>query len=259
MTAELVIVIIGVFIALWVQQWNNERAEKRSAQLAADRIDQELLLNTRSVYGRLAITFCVDTRVKEIISGLEQSEHWKAMVQPVQTSDNRYPDQPPQAVRTGFQVFSTTAFEAAQSSGALDALDPNLSRLYRTLYRNLTEIRQAMNEMHEANMRLAILTEDRDLDQAQRLDFIQAARTIADRNYFAARASLSVLRSMEHLQPKGREQLYADVSDLYRFLRKGRGTCIRNNPVEIWAHPEDRWDRPQGNAADRQKDMLLPT
>ena len=64
---EMFIVVAGVFIALWVQQWGNDRIALRQAKEAADRMDEELLRNTASAYDRLAIAHCIDARLKDII------------------------------------------------------------------------------------------------------------------------------------------------------------------------------------------------
>ena len=129
---EILIVTIGVFIALVVQQWSQDRGWKGDLRVARQQMVSEMRDdNLPQAFTRVAMASCLDDQLSAIARGADTN------VSRNQINRLMVEIEPP--VRTS----NSDAYDAAVSSGALTHGGPQELMRWSTIYRVLPIMRNA--------------------------------------------------------------------------------------------------------------------
>ncbi len=153
---ELVVVVVGVLIALGLQQWAERRARLAELASAEEAIHREVLANLVFLVGRESISQCLSDRAHLVHNGMGQG-------------DDRWPGIKGSAVITDFEKVgpdtiggiynvqgeepSTNAWDSALASGVLRAMDRERFDKLVAIYADINKLRSSL-----ADEQLAIRT-----------------------------------------------------------------------------------------------------
>lgn len=227
-TMELVIVIAGVLIALWLQQWGERRRAIENMNAAEEAIHDELTTSLTSLLWREAISTCHLDRVALLKSMLmESGNQWPGLDENALIKNTITEETGIQMVVRGvyqrpINNYTKAAWNSALATGALAPMD-------RQRFARLVALYDQVESLSEAGIR-----ED------------QAA------------ATLSALSVPQEITPETRTRMLQALYELgatrftFNFVRQaGFVDAMRelgwNDRVEI-----DRWIR-DGEAEDRQQ------
>lgn len=129
---ELLVVVFGVLIALYAQEWASERQSRKAAVAAEGRIREEIYGNVVNNVERISLHQCLQQRLSRIAERLnEGSSDWKAFAY-------EYTDSGLFLVRRIYRTpsrnWSDDAYREALTNGALDSVSPERRALWSSLY-----------------------------------------------------------------------------------------------------------------------------
>jgi len=195
--AELVIVVAGVLIALYAQQWDSDRKSKKRGAEAEERIRVEIASNARVQLERLAIHACLRDRLKTIADKIRHGDNnWDALVfQPDGTSLWTFP----RIYRAPSRNYGSDAFQGAVSSGAIEVMEPGRQVGLGGMYRQYAKAAEINREEYAFAAQLDALTLGEPLDPAEK-QRILATVALLDRynglSALIARQSLTNMKSL---------------------------------------------------------------
>lgn len=183
---EFVVVVVGVLIALWLQEAaarENRRDDARKAEAA---IRAELDENLMGLVAWETTDICRRDRLREIDRILQSPGKSEPLLSHIftQSDDNaRISNQQRQQVYApmGGDMLDT-AWRSANASGAVSAFDPERYRALAGLYATLALIQQTFATDREVSAKLQLLAYDVPLAPETRARLIEA-HTIATRNW----------------------------------------------------------------------------
>lgn len=122
---EFVVVVFGVLIALWLQQWADGRREKVALQATEDAIHREVVANLIFLIGRETISQCLRDRAHEIHDQLGQEGPWPGIRGSSIITD--FAKSAPDTITGIYNVLgeepAASAWQSALESGTLSAMD----------------------------------------------------------------------------------------------------------------------------------------
>ena len=169
---EILIVTIGVFIALAVQQWSENRGWKSDLRDA----QQQMLIEIRDdnlpqAFARVAMASCLDAELNAIARGANSSVS--------RAEINRLVGEFEPPVRT----WDSDAYDAAVSSGALTHEGSQELMRWATIYRVLPIMRTAGIQEDQLIGDLAVLRDDRlPLTVDERSEIVRTAHRLKREN-----------------------------------------------------------------------------
>lgn len=176
---EVFVVVIGVLLALSVQQWAEGRALAQRGRDAEARIREELLSARIKVTERIAVHGCLKQRLIELRDGLiEGGSDWRATAVPEPVAGRLAFGR---VYRVPSRNFSSEAFRGAVSGGDLASLPPERIVSMSAAYGMLDKIERLNLEENQLAAGLGLL-------------HFPVARTPADRS-----AILSTLTRLDQL------------------------------------------------------------
>lgn len=194
--AELAIVVAGVLIALYAQQWDSARKLKRDARDAEQRIGREVMFNLGIATEREMVGKCIDDRLGAVADRLDRgATDWKSFAKSQQTD---LASSVPHVVIMPSRNWAFDAYHGAVSSGSLDGLplqrQARLAQIYG-LFENLAKVNREEFELQSELNGLAL-----------------SSTPVRDRDaYFRMIAKLANYNAFMRLLPG---QLRDDVKDL---------------------------------------------
>lgn len=201
---ELVIVVAGVLIALWVQQWAEGRRANADMAAAEKAIHEEVRGNLWTLIWRDAISQCHLDRAQLLKSMLvEGRSHWPgvtedALIQNTLSEATGVQTVVPGVYQRPFDDFSTAAWESALATGALKPMNPKRFGQLVALY--------------------------------NQIDFLKRNRDLQNR----AAATLSALSFAQELTPEIRTQMFEALYqvDTSRFMFTFDGATVLASAME---------------------------
>lgn len=135
---ELVVVVIGVLLALWAQEWAEDRAEEKRMNVALDAVHAEAYENLVLLMFKQTLDQCLIDREILIRDGLRNpNDAWPGITENAMWYDYAGPlkSVPVRGVmpRQG-DSFQTAAFRSALTTGSLTSLDRERFDLLNRLY-----------------------------------------------------------------------------------------------------------------------------
>lgn len=176
---EVVVVVIGVLLALSVQQWAETRASQQRGKDAEARIREELLSATFDVVERIAVHSCLKQRLIDLGDGvIEGGPNWRPTALPEPVAGRLAFGR---VYRVPSRNFSSEAFRGAVSGGDLASLAPERIVSMSAAYGMLAKIEHLNQEENQLAAGLGSLQ-------------FPVARAPADRS-----AILSILTRLDQL------------------------------------------------------------
>jgi hypothetical protein len=179
---EVGIIVLGVLIALGLEQIAETIHERREAAEARENVRSEAAFDLQSINDRIAVESCIDRRIDELATILRAS------------GDGPIKGRPTWVGRPPTGPFFTTRWEAATASGRNSLFAPQEQERFGQLYEIFSRFNayQAREQEVWANLR-ALETWQGPLGPDARLSFVkdlQQARYLAwDLNFAGRRAT----------------------------------------------------------------------
>ena len=130
---ELLIVVFGVLIALYAQQWASDRQSRKAASDAEARIRDEIYGNLINSVERIALHQCLQQRLGQVAERLNAGTNdWKAFAYDYTDNDLFLVRR---VYRTPSRNWSDDAYRGALANGALDSVSLERRALWSSLYR----------------------------------------------------------------------------------------------------------------------------
>jgi hypothetical protein len=123
---EFVVVVAGVLLALWLQQWDQRRTERAEMRAAEQSIHDEIRETLKSLMWRQAISKCHQDRIEQLQAGLvNRSAHWPGVYEnPLFTNLGNLPASVARSVYyRPVDTFTDAAWTSALATGALTSMD----------------------------------------------------------------------------------------------------------------------------------------
>jgi hypothetical protein len=186
---ELVIVVAGVLIALWLQQWGERRQAQQNMAAAEAAIHDELLETLKSLIWREAISRCHIDRTKLLRSALiGTSSDWPGLKE--NTLWSVAPKGPfgteviiPSVYWRPLDAFTDGAWKSALATGALEPMDRKRFSLLVNAYDQVQLLRDTRDRETAAAEKLAALTFPTHLTPEIRSEMLQGLYVV-DRSRF---------------------------------------------------------------------------
>lgn len=130
---ELLIVVFGVLIALYAQQWASDRQSRKAAVEAEARIREEIYGNAMNDAERIALHQCIQRRLGQIAERIGAGANdWKSFA--YDYSDNGL-FLVRRIYRTPSRSWIDDSYRGALGGGALDSVSAERKALWSQLYR----------------------------------------------------------------------------------------------------------------------------
>lgn len=226
---ELLVVVFGVLIALYAQQWASDRQSRQAASDAERRIRAEIFENAFFAAERIALHQCLQQRLAQIAERLnEGASDWKSFAYGY-TDDDLF------RVRRVYRMPSRDwiddAYRGALSSGALDSVAPERRAQWSALYRSFTNSEQINLQENERSPEIDSLWLDGEVIGNDRRRLLQ---TVAKLDRDNGLITLIARQSFEQMKELG----YRTTADEQRELQDtltgpealagaGRGLAIK--------------------------------
>ena len=230
---ELVVVVIGVLLALWAQEWVNGQGEAKEHRAAIEALNREIDISTALFARSIMADRCTKERIKFLKSKLEEpGEDW-AGVPPMGSIEKSNPGAFPYVLPYPTDLFSTATHERARATGAFDTLKPDQALHYEEIFLTMTDVIRANDEMASISEQLAPLAAPGRINSAKRLELLQLLSR-ADSNRIAmrghSRAIVGEARALG-LSPKKRGEEFMKI-----YFRPQRvrpfGECVQEFDFE---------------------------
>lgn len=168
---ELLVVVIGVLIALYAQQWASDRQSRKAAASAEARIRNEIYSNAVYEAERIALHGCVQLRLQQIAERVNRgADDWK-------TFAYEYRDNGLFLVRriyrTPSRSWNDDAYRGALSSGALDSVAAERRAQWSALYRQYAKSQVLNTQENELSPNLNSLSLDGSVQPEDRRHLLQ--------------------------------------------------------------------------------------
>ena len=137
---ELLVVVVGVLIALYAQQWASDRQSRKAATDAEARIRDEIYGNAFSDAERVALHHCLQQRLKQIADRVNGgTSDWAGFAYDFTDNDMFLVRR---IYRTPSRSWIDDAYRGALTSGALDSVAPERRASWSALYRQYLKSQQ---------------------------------------------------------------------------------------------------------------------
>lgn len=184
---EFVVVVIGVLLALWLQQWGERRQEQANMQAAEDAIHDELFAALSSLVWREAISQCHIDRAKllqsKVVTG---SDDWPGLNEnalALQMKALMTTSVAPSVYQRPVEPLTNAAWTSALATGALAHMDRDRFGKLVGLYAQIDLMRAARDREDQAAAALSPLGNPMTLTPELRARMLQAIYDV-DRSRF---------------------------------------------------------------------------
>lgn len=241
---ELLVVVFGVLIALYAQQWASERQSREAAVEAEARIREEVFSNLFNDAERLSLHSCLKQRLNLIAARVSSgAADWRDFAY-LYTDNGLFIVR--RIYRTPSRSWIDDAYRGALTNGALDSVPPERRAQWSALYRSFAKAQDLNTSENELAPGLNSLWLDGALRREEgramlqrvaELDRINGLSTlIASQNFSSARnlgyslsaAEWAAFRKMLHdTSPDSSNQTLAMKRRIY-------GDCVDPRPFRLF-------------------------
>jgi hypothetical protein len=183
---EFVVVVAGVLLALWLQELANDLSRRADAERAEAAIRDEVDENLMGLVALQAMDVCRRDRLREIDRVLQAGGNAAPLLDNVLLdidSNARISNQQRQVVYGTLNGdLLDTAWQSANASGTLSAVDPARYRALANLYATFALIQQTIETHRNAAAKLQLLAYGTPLTPEVRASLVEA-QTIATQNW----------------------------------------------------------------------------
>lgn len=194
---ELMIVVFGVLIALYAQQWANERQSRAAAKDAEVRIREEVYGNITTSLERIALHGCLRDRLGQIAERLNTStSDWQSFAYDYTDNDLFLVRR---IYRTPSRSMSDDAYRGALASGALDSVPVERRAAWSSLYGAFAKMQYVNNQENERTSGLNSLWLNGEVLPGDRRELLQLVARLDRDNGLITLISRQNLNSLKTL------------------------------------------------------------
>ena len=183
---EFIVVVVGVLLALWLQERVAQVNRQKDARHAEAAIRNELDENLMALIAFESIDQCRRDRLREIDEILRTQGDTRPILSHFLLAIDdkaRISNSQRQIVYGGMEGnLPDTTWRSANASGATSAMDPDRYRAIASLYATFALIQQTIDTDRDASAKLQLLAYGTPLSPDVRAELIEA-QTIATRNW----------------------------------------------------------------------------
>lgn len=234
---EILIVTIGVFIALVVQQWSANQGWQGDLRVARQQMVSEMREdNLPQAFARVAMAPCLDNQLSAIARGADSNISRGEI--------NRLVGEFEPPVRT----WDSDAYDAAVASGVLTHGGPQELMRWSTIYRVLPIMRTAGVQEDQLIGDLAVLREDRlPLSLDERSGIVRTAHRLQRENRNMSTIGRLVIG---HSKAAGVEIPGAEKTNILHDLKALYGSCVSDPDTLPVLREEQELSLPEQNKLD---------
>lgn len=220
---EIIIVVVGVFLALVAQQWVEDRALARRLSFTEQALALEIAPSLYAAHERIALDPCLKSQLVGLHKRLvANGDAWAA--------------RPMFAVKPGIdevevaygsvtRLWPTASWETATGSEALAAMPDERLNDYAKAFSMIALIRQLQTKELELAPRIAHLAQNGSLDPAMRAQALTNVSALYQNRYLILLSSQQLLRIIDQLDlaiaPQREQSMNAELAE----VRQAFGAC----------------------------------
>ena len=215
------IVVTGIWVALMVGQWADERQQRSDLARAEADINTEIASTYYVAYERLSIAPCRKARYEALAELLRMSDpQWPGSPGPYGDGElTKYRAFPP-ALRSSVRSWGSLAWDTALSKGTLDIMDPERRRLVTNYYDNVKYASDLQGDIHKIESRLQVLSYPAEMTTSDRLRYHDV---LSEADAQSAALELAAEQIIHVIEDNGLLVLSGDVrDDLHDWVEESR-------------------------------------
>jgi hypothetical protein len=230
---EIAIIVVGVLIALGLDQYVQARQWRQQVAQAEEGFQWELALGAQDAYERLAIQPCLQGRIRELAERLNREDpRWSAL--PLELNAKYYRNALPVVYRAPYRTVFMDAWRNALADQTLNHLSSQRSSQLSGLYKAREEFGRLQEQELQAAGRLTPLAYDRPLDADGRREMLQVLAEIDRTNTLLIRNSEELLAALKKFEVKfGKAEVAAMRKEVLDVQRDYRGSCVQELPLDL--------------------------
>lgn len=181
---EFIIVVAGVLLALWLQQWGERQRALSDMKAAEEAIHDELRTALQAIMWRKAISQCHIDRQELLKSMLLKGDDWPGLTEnALAVRFGGPPTVIPSVFSRPLDTLATAAWTSALATGALAPMDPERFAKLVALYDHLETLRRARDDETAAVANMSALAFPLHLTPELRAQMIESVYRV-DRSRF---------------------------------------------------------------------------
>ena len=223
---EIAIIVVGVLIALGLDQYVHARQWREQVEQAEQAFQGELALGAEDAYERLAIQPCLQDRIAELARRLNREEpRWRAF--PEELEFEILPQRAARRLPAALRTIFINAWRNALADGTLNHLSVERSAQLSGLYKAREEFGRLQELELEAAGRLTPLAYDRLLDADGRREMLGVLAEVDRSNTLLIRNSEELLGALKRFGVRfGKADVAAMRREVLGVQRDYRGWCV---------------------------------
>jgi hypothetical protein len=232
---ELVIVVAGVLIALWLQQWGEHRRAMQNMRAAETSIHQEVRDSLQELLWRQAISKCHFERAMLLKTMLlKPGSHWPGLTDNALLQTTMSEAAGVQTVVQGvytrpYDPFTRAAWNSALTTGALAPMDKARFAELVALYAQIDFMAGNRDREDRAASTLSALTFPQELTAETKTRMLQALYEVDSSRFMFAYSLPDFVASMSRLGWNDKAEIDRYIRDNYASIVKERSkwrSCV---------------------------------
>lgn len=168
---EIMVVVVGVLLALWTQEWVEGRREKAEHQRAMSALNREVKIAQILSAKPVMVDACVTAQIDRIMDLLKEGgREWPGVVAP---ESQFFGDRMAAPIIYPTDFFSTEPYTRAREIGALDDFSGERQLAYDEMFFAMRRLDQIHTRIEQAIASLRPLAMAQQLDPATRVEMLQ--------------------------------------------------------------------------------------
>ena len=228
---EFVVVVAGVLLALWLQQWGERRQARQEMAIAEDAIHDEVKESLKNLIWREAISQCHFDRAERLkIMLLAGGSRWPGLNENALVEGSMGQATGVQTVIQGvyqrpYEPFSTAAWDSALTTGALGPMDRHRFSKLTGIYSQLEFLTENLERENRAATTLSALALPQELTPDARTTMLVALYEVDTSRFMFLYQGASVLA--ENMRELG----WDDKAEFDRWIAEDQA-ADRKRPVK---------------------------
>ncbi|MGQ8364983.1 hypothetical protein [Glaciecola sp. 1036] len=230
---EFIIVVFGVLLALWTQEWVKQLNDKETADIIAEAMDQDLLFMATGTMRRFSAQPCMLESLKNLAT-VVKTPNGEAFVKPPIAKAT---DESDAAFNTYYPVplwsYYTRAFDRAIATGAFDHMSIEKVELYGEAYGWVVQMIEIEEAEDALTSRLAMVEMIELMDESTRLTLSRDIAALNGLNASMLNSGRFLFESMNKLGLRPSEENI----ELWHYINKRsqevRGDCVQDFPLDF--------------------------
>lgn len=217
---EFVVVVVGVLLALWLQDWGERRRARQEMAVAEEAIHDEVRESLKNLIWREAISQCHFERAELLKTMLlATGRRWPGLTENVLIENSMNQATGVQTVVQGvyqrpFEPYSTAAWDSALTTGALAPMDRHRFARLTAVYAQLQFLTENLGRENRAATTLSALALPQELTPDARTTMLGALYEVDTTRFMFLYAGASVLaESMKQLGWNDKAEIERSIAE----------------------------------------------